>query len=312
MKLARHRIVCAGEAMVELSPRNAGWDVGHGGDTLNIALHLTRLGHDIAFFSALGADPFAGRMRADWSREGLDCSLLLSHPTRNTGLYAIETDSRGERHFHYWREHSAAREVFACPGAEQAQAAIARADLLVFSLISLAILPPAGRDKLLGLARAVRDHGGRVAFDGNYRARLWDSPQDARIWRDRAAAEADFGLPTLGDECALGGTTSEHEVAAHWAALGCGEVLVKLGERGCRLPDGGILPPESLFDPVDTSGAGDAFDAGYLSARLRDRPVEEAARMGQKLAGWTVLRNGAIPPRDHAAPYGAMVSGSPM
>lgn len=295
------RIVCIGEAMIELCRRGGwagGWALGYGGDTLNTALHMAREGHDVAYFTALGCDPFVGDMLERWRGEGLDCSLVLHHPERATGLYAIHTDAAGERSFAYWRDVSAAREMFALAGTQAACAAAAEADLLVFSLISLAILPPQGRAALLALAQAVRARGGQVAFDGNYRPRLWPDPAAARAARDAAIARATIGLPTLEDETLLSGETDAAAVAANWAGLGCAEPLVKLGAQGCRLPDGAIIPPPEVLAPVDTSGAGDAFNAGYLGARLRGASTAEAALAGHALAGWTVMRPGAIPDRD--------------
>jgi 2-dehydro-3-deoxygluconokinase len=305
MIASRLRIVCVGEAMVELAPHaGGGWDVGYGGDTLNQALHLARFGYDTAYLTVLGNDPFAPRMQGAWAREGLDASLLLKDESRTTGLYAIAIDELGERHFHYWRSDSAARTLFDHPEIDRAAALAAEADALVYSLISLAILPAHGREALIGLAREVRRRGGKVAFDGNYRPVLWESVETAREWRDRAAAEADFGLPTFDDERTLADATDADAVAAHWEGAGCGEVIVKLGGKGCRLPSGAIMPPATLLKPVDSSGAGDAFSAGYLAARLGGASPEDAAHRGHDLAGWTVMRSGAIPPRDHAAPYG--------
>ena len=303
------RIVCLGEAMVELSPRQGRWDVHYGGDTLNVALHLTRLGFDVAYLTALGGDPFAGAMRQAWGREGMDVSLVLTDPERTTGLYSIETDEQGERHFSYWRGESAARRMFLAPGIDRAMESAAEADLLFFSLISLAILPDEGREMVLGLARKVRSRGGKVAFDSNYRPRLWDRPETARIWRDRAVSVATFGLPSLDDERRLGeGAETAEMVRDHWLTWGCKEVVVKLGEAGIMLPDGTVTRPEVQLHALDTSGAGDAFDAGYLAARLRGLPPEQAAAQGQRLAGWTVMRQGAIPERDHSAPYPAMMA----
>src|SRR5690606_2266773 len=127
-------------------------------------------------------------------------------------------------------------------------------------------------------AREVRRRGGRVAFDGNYRARLWEDVDGAQAWRSRAAAEADFGFPTIDDERELSGAGDAEAVAETWRAAGCDEVVVKLGGQGCRLPDGRIVPPALTLTPVDSSGAGDAFSAGYLAARLRGASGEEAAR----------------------------------
>ena len=305
------RIVCLGEAMVELAPHQGRWDVHYGGDTLNTALHLTRLGHELAYLTALGGDPFAGAMRAAWGREGMDVSLVLAVPERVTGLYAISTDEHGERHFSYWRGESAARVLFTAPGIEAALERAREADLLFFSLISLAILPDEGRERVLALAGEVRTRGGEVAFDGNYRPRLWEDAETARRWRDRAAGAADFGFPSVDDETRLGTAGGAAAVREQWLRCGCGEVVVKLGAAGVVLPDGTEQHPSTELIPLDTSGAGDAFDAGYLAARLRGAAAPEAARDGQKLAVWTVMRQCAIPPRDRAAPYGEMVSGSP-
>lgn len=297
------RAVLVGEGMLELSQQDAGWRLGYGGDTLNTAIHLARLGIDTGYLTAIGSDPLSSGLIAQWSAEGLDCSLVLTDPERNTGIYAISTDAEGERSFTYWRDTSAARDLFdhglAGPAIEVAE----QAELLCFSLISLAILPREGRSDLLALARAVRARGGKVAFDGNYRARLWPSAEEAREWRDAAIAVSDIGLPTLDDEIALSGAADGAAVARHWRGLGCHETVVKLGARGCLLPDGALIAPPVMLDPVDTSGAGDAFNGGYLAARMRGLGEANAARQGHALAGWSVMRRGAIPARDATAPY---------
>ena len=292
------RVVLVGEAMLELSQDGPGWRLAYGGDTLNTAIHLARSGVDCAYLTALGADPFSADLRARWAKEGLDTSLVLTDPARNPGLYAITTDDAGERSFTYWRGESAARQMFACDGIDAALARAGQADLLAFSLVSLAVLPDEGRATLLALARTVRERGGQVAFDGNYRPRLWHDAATARAARDAAIALATIGLPTLEDETMLSGERDAQAVAAHWQGLGCAETIVKLGADGCRLPDGRVIAPERVLAPIDTSGAGDAFNASYLAARLRGEAPAQAAICGHALAGWTIMRRGAIPARD--------------
>lgn len=284
--------------MLELSRAGDSWQLGHGGDTLNTAIHLARAGHDVGYLTALGTDPFSDRLRRDWQAEGIDTSLVLAHPKRRPGVYAIVTDDAGERSFTYWRETSAAREMFALPNTDAALRGVAEAELFAFSLITLAILPSEGRERLLALAAEVRARGGKVAFDGNFRPALWPSIAEARAARDAAIAASDIGLPTLEDEIALSGEEDAASVAAHWIELGCCETLVKLGAEGCRLPDGTMVAPERTLAPMDTSGAGDAFNAGYLGARLSAADLTEAALAGHALAGWTIMRPGAIPPAD--------------
>jgi 2-dehydro-3-deoxygluconokinase len=298
------RITLVGEGMVELSrPGAEGWRLGYGGDTLNTAIHLARLGDDVRYLTALGDDPFSQELRGAWAAEGIDPALLLTAPGAMPGLYAIRTDEAGERTFSYWRGESAARRLFALPDIAAASAQAAQADLLAFSLISLAILPDEGREGLLALAAGMKRAGRRVAFDGNYRARLWTDAAEACAWRDRAVACATIGLPTQEDEGLMGEGGDAADTAARWRSLGAGEVVVKLGADGCLLQDGTLVPPPERLAPRDTSGAGDAFNAGYLHARCAGLPPVEAARAGHRLAGWVVLRPGAVPPRDPGAPY---------
>lgn len=306
-------IVVVGEGMIELSPAGQprAWTLAYGGDTLNTAIHLARLGHDVGFLTALGSDPFSHELRAAWVGEALRPEFLLTDPARRPGLYAISNDHRGERQFTYWRSDSAARQVFALPGSAGAIAAAARADLLVFSMITLAILPVAGRAALLDLARAVRRNGGRVAFDTNFRPALWPDIDDARAAYRDALAVANIGLPTLEDEEALTGAGAAEAILDGWARAGVDEVALKRGADGC-LVDGALVRPATVLSPVDTSGAGDAFNAGYLHARLCGQAPHVAARAGHELAGWVVMQRGAIPNRTPDAPYDRIIGPTNM
>ena len=298
------RIVVVGEGMIELSRADGGlWRLGHGGDTLNTAIHLARMGRDVRYVTALGEDPFSATLLQDWTAEGIDTSLTLRDPTRMPGLYAITTDEAGERSFSYWRGQSAARRTLSLPGSEAVIAEAEQADLLLYSLITLAILDESSREHLFELAQRVRARGGRVAFDGNYRPRLFASQDEARELCRRAIGGCDIGLPTLEDEAMLVDAKSAEEVQGRWQGLGAGEVVVKLGADGCLVTGVGIVPPPERLSPRDTSGAGDAFNAGYLAARLDGLDPAEAAVRGHRLAGWTVMRSGAIPARDDDLPH---------
>jgi 2-dehydro-3-deoxygluconokinase len=295
------RIAVIGEGMLELTLQDGAWQVGTAGDALNVAAHLARFGRQVDFVSALGADAISDHLRRAWAAEGVGVDHVLTDPTRGPGLYAVNVDPAGERSFTYWRSDSAARALFSSPDIEIALAGAARAELLYFSLISLAVIPPGGRDRLMKLCADVRAAGGRVAFDTNYRPRLWSDQHEARAEAARFMTVTDIGLPTFDDEAQLFADAAPETTARRWRAAGAREVAVKFGRAGCLLSAGDVekivAPPETL-DPIDTSGAGDGFNAGYLDARLRDESPRSSAIAGHRLAGWVVRRPGALPARD--------------
>ena len=298
------RTVVIGEGMLELRCQGENWQLGSGGDTLNTAIHLARYGLDVAFLTALGkSDPFSDKLQDSWEREGVDPSLIVRVPQRNPGLYAITTDERGERSFSYWRENSAARAMFDQPDIDALFEKARDADLIVYSLISLAILPEKARQSLWALCRDVRKRGGRVAFDSNYRPALWASAEEAAAARDIAIQFADIGLPTLADEMALSQVRTASEVLHLWQKKGCSETIVKLGAEGCLLPDGNVVAPPKQLKPIDTSGAGDAFNGGYLAARLHGATIRDSVVIAQRLASWVIMQPGAIPAQSDKALY---------
>ena len=304
----RHRggisICVCGEGMVEIRDAGAALQSGFGGDTLNTAIHLARFGFRVRFATALGDDPFSADMLRAWQGEGIDTSLIRVIPGRMPGLYAIRLDKAGERDFYYWRGESAARAMLDGPDAEAIMPDSSGINLFYFSLITLAILPTTARERLLAWGKQVRAAGGIVAFDGNYRSRLWADPREAAEARDRAIAITDIGLPTLADEIAIGEDPDPAAVAARWIRGGARDVVVKLGAEGC-FADGRVIAPPNVIDPVDTSGAGDAFNAGYLAARIDGWSMQDAALHAHQLAAWTIAQPGAIPAMTVDAPYGS-------
>ena len=298
--MSEPRIVALGECMIELSRGPDGQArIGFGGDTLNTALYMARLGGHVAYATALGGDPWSQEMREAWREEGLDVALALTDPDRNAGLYAIRTDDRGERSFTYWRNDSAARRFFDLPGTEAALEVMAQADLLYLSGITLSLFDDAGRARLAEVAEAVRGRGGDVAFDPNYRPRNWPSPEAARAAFDRFSAQVSMALPTYEDEAGLYGDADPEQTAARWRARGAGEIVIKRGPEGaiCVFGEDRVSVPAQAIQPTDTTGAGDSFNAAYLHARLHGATPVAAAEAGNRLAAQVIQHPGAIMPR---------------
>ena len=298
------RVASIGECMVELRHRTStALDLAYGGDTLNTAVYLARLTRDkavrIDYVSALGDDAYSEGMLATWREEVIATDLVARLPGRLPGLYTIRTDARGERSFTYWRSASAARDMLRSPRAEQVGAALEGYDLLYLSGITLSILDPPQRAALAGIADKVRAHGGRVAFDGNYRPVGWPSADAARAAFEQMLGRVDITLPTLDDEQALFGVKDARHCAEGLHRRGVAEVAIKLGQDGCFLSSAqftGEVPAEPVDSVVDSTAAGDSFNAGYRAARLLGADPPRAARLGNRLAARVIAHPGAIIP----------------
>lgn len=299
----RQRVVCFGECMLELSRQADGAArLAFGGDTLNTALYMARLGDDVAYATALGTDPWSAELTEAWAREGVDTALVLTDPERVPGLYAIRTDDQGERTFTYWRDRSAARNYFNLEAVEAALSAMAGADLLYLSGITLSLFDEAGRARIAEVARAVRECGGKIAFDPNYRPRNWAGGADeARRAIGELMPLVDWALPTFEDEQMLWGDGSAEDTVRRWREAGATLVVAKQGPDGALVSDGSgaRLVGTRAVRPVDTTGAGDSFNAGCLHALLAGASADDAVRAGHRLAGIVVQHRGAIIAPEH-------------
>jgi 2-dehydro-3-deoxygluconokinase len=305
------RIVCFGECMLELQGQAFGaMRQTYGGDTLNAAVYLARCGRrsglQVDYATALGDDGLSEGMLQRWQAEGLGTGLVRRIAGKLPGLYLIEVDTGGERRFSYWRDQAAARLYFdTAPGETPLEAQLDQIDALHLSGISLAILPPAGRDRLAALAMALRARGATVAFDNNYRPRLWPDAATARAEFARFTHIANIALMTLDDEMALAGETDAEVQLQRTLALPCAEVVVKRGAAATLVRVAGQLllevATERVAQVVDTTAAGDSFAGAYLATRLGGAAAADAARAGNRLAARVVQHRGAVIPAEAMA-----------
>ncbi len=297
------RAASIGECMIELSPRPGDlFALGFGGDTLNTAVYMARLGIKVDYLTALGDDAFSDRMLAAWKAEGVGTGEVRRLAGRVPGLYLIQTDPSGERRFSYWRDTAPARELFRLPDTDALLKTIETAyDLVYLSGISLSLYGDDGRARLIQALDALRARGGRVAFDSNYRPRNWPDVAKARDTMTELLRRSDIALVSADDERALWGDADTTTTAKRIQALGVGEVVVKsAGDTAVLLVKGAratSVAPERDIVPVDTTAAGDSFNAAYLAARLADAPPLDAARAGHRLAAAVIQHPGAVIPR---------------
>ena len=181
MNVWSSRVVAIGEAMIEMAVHPDGsYRRSVAGDTFNTAWHMAQVpnaGLQVGFLTAVGLDAVADAFVQELGADGLSTASIARVPNRNMGLYMIELDGV-ERSFQYWRENSAARLL--AEDAAWLEDALASAGLIHLSGITLAILSPDARERLLAALTRARTNGARVSFDPNVRPRLWASQGEAR------------------------------------------------------------------------------------------------------------------------------------
>lgn len=296
------KVVCVGEVMVELARGADGrFGLGFGGDTFNTAVYLSRAGIDTAYATALGDDLFSGQIRDLAAMEGVGRETILQAKGRMPGLYLITTDQKGERSFHYWRDTAPARVLFELDGWQEVAEQIVATQAIYFSGITLSLYSNVGLGRFLAALELAGAKGAARVFDGNFRPRGWGGDVGrARTVFAEAMKRSTIALPTFEDEVALWGDASPMATIERITTYGVKEVVVKNGPAGALLfADGTVIevPVEREVQPVDTTGAGDSFNAGYLAARLKGAKPEEAAMAGHRLAGTVIMHRGAIIPR---------------
>lgn len=271
---------------------------GYGGDTLNTAVYLARLGVDVDYITALGDDPLSDEMIAGWTAEGIGTKRVARLAGKLPGIYLIQTDDKGERRFFHWRESAAARSLMDLPETDDILNSLASYDVVYLSAITLSILDANGRGRLMAALKRARLLGTRFTFDTNFRARGWPDLGIARRVFSDAFETADIVLASTEDLLPLFPGESN---ATLMAGIVSPEVVLKLAKPTCILRFAGSsheVKAEPLTQPVvDTTAAGDSFAAAYIAARLAGSDPTDAARAGHRLAGVVVGYPGAIIPR---------------
>lgn len=292
-------VACIGECMIELKQAANGlYARGFGGDTLNTAVYLARLGVATDYVTALGDDAMSDEMLAGWAAESIGTGRVQRLRSKLPGLYMIQTDANGERRFFHWRDSAAARALMDLPETGALLASLVDDKVVYLSAITLSLYGEAGRARLFAALRTAREKGTRIAFDTNFRPRGWPDLDLARRVYGEMFAISDIVLASTEDLLPLYPGARDAELLAR---IPSPETVLKFAEPACIVSADGreqMVRAGPLSHPVvDTTAAGDSFAAAYLAARQNGAAPIEAAQAGHRLAGIVVGHSGAIIPR---------------
>ncbi len=281
------RLPTAGSAALHANPAPR---LFGGGSAANTAAALARLEVPCRFVGVVGDDEFGRFAVASLVEAGVDCSAVESTSDAPTVIVIVAVSPDGERLIYVWPPSGGAHGALRV---DAAVAAVTDADWLHVSGICLRVAP--ARDAVLAAMERAKDLGIPVSLDLNLRLENWGWEGEFRQVVDAAIAQADVVLGSAPDEIVpLAGIDDPGEAAISVAGA-TRLVVARRGPDGAMAcsAEGVVSEPGFGIEVVDTVGAGDAFDAGFITARLQGLDVTEALRWGNAVAALTVSRRGA-------------------
>jgi 2-dehydro-3-deoxygluconokinase len=289
-------ILSLGECMIEFISEGSisesqTFRASAAGDTFNTIAAASRLGSKCGFITKVGEDAFGDFLVNRWKSEGIDVSHVNHVKGAFNGVYFISLLEGGQRDFIYYRRGSAASTI--TPKDLDADY-IASAKILHTSGISQAI----SETSLATVEEAIhiaKNHNVKVSFDPNYRTKLWSKDKALKAYESILPC-VDIAFPdeTYGS---LINRADPKEIMKYFSDFEIPVVALKLGQKGVLLHGSG--GEDKGFGVLkvhvkDTTGAGDAFNGGFLHAISEGLSVDDAAILGSITAGLKVAGRGAV------------------
>jgi 2-dehydro-3-deoxygluconokinase len=293
------RVIAVGEVMIELVRGDDGrFALGYAGDAFHTAVYLSRCGAQVALATALGMDRYSDEALETAAAEGVSTDLVLRIGDRVPGLALVEADTN--RNGEIWRDASPARQLFELPGWDRVAEQLVTAQFVYFSGVTLSLYSNVGLGRMLAALEFGRERGAKIAFDSNWRFACWrGDEQRARAVFSEALRRSDVALPSFEDEAKLWGDASPEATIDRLTTFGVREVVVKNGPSPALVHAEGQtveVPVPQKIDAVDTRAAGDAFNAAYLAARMKNEKPAAAALAGHRLAAEVLQHAGNLTP----------------
>lgn len=289
------RLVSLGEVMIELSAQAPLSDAAvlersYSGDALNVAVAVHRLGAPSAIVTRLGEDPFGDYLLGQFRGLGVDLRYV-ERGGGPTGLYVVEQGGQGAYDIWYYRRHSAASTV---SPADMEQIDLAGVEMVHLNGIAQAI-STSSRQATRRLAERGRAAGATVAFDLNFRERIWDGPAAAEA-ADEVLPLVDVALCGFDEGQMVFGTADPESTAARLLDRGPRVAAVSMAEAGAYVAwaDGEIRLPTVARTVKGAQGGGDAFAGGLAVGELLGQNPATSARLATVTAGLKVERVGPL------------------
>jgi fructokinase len=300
------RVVVAGETLIDFLPDREGplsavesFSRRAGGAPANVAVALSHLDEAPRFWTRVGDDPFGDFLVDTLEAAGLDTAYVERDPVAKTSLAFVVHGEAAERGFTFYRDETADTRME--PGGIP-DSVLDETEWVHVGGVTLADEP--AREATFDLMRRAREAGATVSFDPNARPELWETFDYVESISD-AFGLADVVKATPEDLREVGDFDDDPEsLATEILDAGPHTALVTLGGEGslaATTEDSPWAEEEAVVahdgydvEPVDTTGAGDAFTAGAIAALVEGKSLEDALGFANAVAARTTTAAGAM------------------
>ena len=291
-------IISIGECMVELSS-NVGLAYAenlnkyYGGDTISTAVAAARLGSKVGYLTKVGNDLFRDFFLDSWQAENIDISYVGMGEGYN-GLFFISRQETGKKEILFYRKKSAPTTLSVNDIHEEY---ISKASI-VYSTGLTQSLSESVREAVKKAFSLANKQETTVAYDPNYRTRLW-TPEEAREAVDEVIEYVDIiMLNAIHDAEKIYGISSPDKIIKLFWDRGVPMVAVKMGKYGSAIGYNGEINyiPACVYDVYDTTGAGDAYNGGFLHGIAEGYTPLEAAKLASVVACLQIQGLGMVRP----------------
>lgn len=270
------------------------------GAEFNVAVGLTRLGHEVGYMTRLGNDPFGKRIVGTMQQNQIDTSLISFSEEHATGFMLKSKVVSGDPEIYYFRKDSAASFI--------SKSDIDRIDFSEYSGLHLTGIFPALSPTTLEAAKYLmqkaKSSGLTIFFDPNLRPQLWRDEKEMVATVNELAQFSDYFMPGVKEGVILTGCTTPERIADYYLQYQIPNILIKVGAKGAYLATRNervSIPGFKVEKVVDTVGAGDGFASGVISAVTEGLPVKDAVRRGNAIGAVQVMSvgdNDGLPTRN--------------
>ena len=297
-------VACLGEALIDFIAEQTGTlDTVHsfrrypGGAPANVAVGIARLGVPCGFIGKVGADKFGDFLVSELKENGVLTGGITRTEDAPTALAFVSRTSSGDREFLFYREPCA---DILLTESELPQDWLSGIQYLHLGGVSLTQNP--SRQATLHAAKLTKANGGKITFDPNLRLDLWvNGLIECRTVTHAILEFTDIFLPSEEELLMLMETDDLNTAITRAHEMGPSIICVKMGSNGSLISEKNqdgqfrkFSQPPFIVDVVDTTGAGDGYDAGVIVGLVQGFSLEEAVRQGTAVASLVITKMGAM------------------